>query len=116
MSTTLILQAGTVCGFEFSDTAASVICKEMGYVNMTHWISSSYPYTWDIQDSYPIVLDYVSCSEEDVSFSDCSFDTEHYCGHGEDVFLVCGRPGKEYCVKIFIIYKLLHDVEYYLIL
>ena len=87
------MQAGTVCDDDFSDAAAAVICNEMGYENLTYWISSNY---WrDIQDSYPIVLDSVRCSEEDVSFSNCSFQGPRFnSDHREDVFLVCGRQGK----------------------
>ena len=91
MSNTLIPQAGTVCDYNFSDVAASVICSEMGYENMTYWSSGA---SRDMQESYPIVLGKVDCTEEDVSFSDCSVETRRSCSHKDDVFLVCGRQGK----------------------
>ena len=91
LTTHITLQAGTVCARGFSDAAAAVICSEMGYENLSSMMSGSY--YWDIQKSYPIILDEVRCSEEGASFSDCSFQAPRDCFHWEDVFLVCGRQG-----------------------
>ena len=93
-----MLQAGTVCEEGFSDAAAAVVCKELGYYeNTAYWITSNYTSssTWDIQESYPIMLDNVNCSEENVSFSDCNIQGAHNCVHSEDVFLMCAyRQGE----------------------
>jgi hypothetical protein len=80
-------QVGTVCDDHFSDLSASAICQEMGYTYEGSW---SHGNLWpDVQNEHTITLDNVICQTE--SFGECSYATTHNCGHGEDVFLNCGR-------------------------
>ena len=79
---------GTVCDDMFNDTAAAVICSEMGFSCSTGWTRKFWE---EIQKRYPIVLDDVECRSENMSFSDCNFKTTSNCGHNEDIFLGCGK-------------------------
>ena len=64
---------------------AEVICREMGYDGLTSWDYGNY---WEIQESFPIVLDEISCSA-DSPFASCDFYVRHDCDHSDDVHLVC---------------------------
>ena len=88
------LQEGTVCDDGFNDISATVICREMGYKHgISYTWGTDYGITaWDIQESYPIVLDDINCTDPDLTFSNCSYDspdTRDY--HWEDVFLYCSE-------------------------
>ncbi|KAL5253796.1 hypothetical protein ACHWQZ_G013538 [Mnemiopsis leidyi] len=78
--------AGTVCDDNFNSKSAALICKEMGYKCSVGWHSGS---NWDIQNEYGIYLDNIQCGPGNSSFSDCIYDTQHNCGHSEDIFLSC---------------------------
>ncbi|XP_063683738.1 multiple epidermal growth factor-like domains protein 10 isoform X2 [Bolinopsis microptera] len=81
----LLYKGGTVCDDSFDATAATAICRNLGYTDMNRW--SSRGTRIEIQDSYEITLDNVDCS--DPHWGSCSFSEENNCGHIEDVFLSC---------------------------
>ena len=83
-------QGGTVCGKNFSDKTASLLCQELGYKGAHSWTVGL---NWDVQQSYNTVLSEVLCSDLVNSFSECVYKTEidssTDCGHDLDVFLTC---------------------------
>ncbi|KAL5253627.1 hypothetical protein ACHWQZ_G013415 [Mnemiopsis leidyi] len=80
----LLYNGGTVCDDGFDDTAATAICREMGYNAASHWDSIS---VYESQAGYDIKLDDVSCPSG--NWSNCTYSLMHNCGHSEDVFLEC---------------------------
>ena len=79
---TTLSNPGTVCDNKFSDTAATVICREMG------WESG---YSWIIQYWYDFVLEDIQCNNIKQPFYNCGYNTNADCSpyHSEDVFLNC---------------------------
>ena len=99
MKQCIFQQVGTVCDDEFSDLSASAICQKMGYNTEASW---SYGNLWpSVQDGYSIALDNVNCQTE--NFEECSYDTTHNCGHGDDVFLNCGKCKQPVLLNIAVI-------------
>ena len=76
-----------MCDDSFSDTDATVICKEMNYIGSKSWKNFN---GWDtLQSSYDIVLDDINCEDANQRFGNCNYTRSHNCGHTEDVFLNC---------------------------
>ena len=86
----LLYNGGTVCDDAFETIDANVICLHMGFEGVNGWqqFSSSIPGDWSFRLSYEIKLDEIVC--DDVrGWNECTYVTNHNCGHGEDVFLSC---------------------------
>ena len=90
LSIIVSFQAGTVCGQNFSDQSARMLCQDLGYRGADSWATGL---KWDIQQSYSTVLSEALCSNQTKSFSECIYKTElansTHCGHELDVFLSC---------------------------
>ena len=98
---TIFNQVGTVCDDGFSELSASAICQEMGYTYAGSWSNGN---LWpSVQEAHEIVLDNVECGTE--SFAECTYLTTHNCGHGEDVFLNCGRCKQPVHLNIAVLFK-----------
>jgi hypothetical protein len=87
----LLYQGGTVCDDNFDFTAATAICKYLGFTDAIRWTIHE---DFDIQSIYMIRLDDVECNYED--WDSCSYNDVKEninCAHTEDVFLSCNPTG-----------------------
>ena len=85
----LLYKGGTVCDDHFSYNSADAICRLLGYGSHYSWTSGQ---KWGIQSVLDIHMDDVRCSSG--YWSSCNYITDHNCGHGEDIFLACKKPGE----------------------
>ncbi|XP_046418922.1 uncharacterized protein LOC124179001 isoform X6 [Neodiprion fabricii] len=78
---------GTVCDDDFSDTAATVICRSLGYGGPATAIKNG---AFGPGDG-PIWLDEVFCSGNETQLYRCDHEHwgRHNCGHDEDVGVRC---------------------------
>ena len=83
----LLYEGGTVCDDNFDDNAANAICHEMGNSGSTSWYGGRTFSFGELQNSFEITLDDVTCTDDD--WNSCTYSTSHNCGHSEDVFLSC---------------------------
>ena len=88
-------QWGTICNDGFTDIAASVACRSLGWSDGTvlHSACEGTP------GSGPIWLDEVSCSGSEEHLSDCSHTGVggHDCTHLKDVTVTCqGEPSDQF--------------------
>lgn len=77
---------GTVCDDSFDDADALRACRSLGYVNGTVTATQIQAYGGG---TGTILMDDVSCSSSAFYLSDCTWNTQHNCGHGEDVGVEC---------------------------
>ena len=96
----LLSNGGTVCDDSFSDNSAEAICRKMGFMGIMSW---SFGEKFRMQNEKEITLTDVECTTNE--WSSCTFNYNHNCGHGEDLFLQCDGVGmsaisikKFYCV------------------
>jgi len=80
-------QWGTVCDDHFSDLAATVVCRELGYFNGTE-ASNTQPGTGKIW------MDDVKCAGSESTLVNCPRSNwgSNNCEHSEDVGVVCSPP------------------------
>ncbi|KAL5259990.1 hypothetical protein ACHWQZ_G010191 [Mnemiopsis leidyi] len=81
--------AGTVCGKNFNNKSANILCQELGFRGADTWKTGL---LWDIQNSYDVALSEVLCSPNAESFNECIYNTStdsSTCGHHSDVHLSC---------------------------
>ena len=83
-----------MCDDNFNSISATLICREMNFNCSLGWFAGA---NWDIQNEYETKLDNIACGSGNSSFADCSYDTQHNCGHSEDVFLSCGESPSLSC-------------------
>ncbi|XP_046753306.1 uncharacterized protein LOC124403977 isoform X4 [Diprion similis] len=78
---------GTVCDDDFSDKAATVICRSLGYEGQATAIKNG---AFGPGDG-PIWLDEVFCSGNETQLYRCDHENwgRHNCGHDEDVGVRC---------------------------
>ncbi|XP_063678290.1 deleted in malignant brain tumors 1 protein-like [Bolinopsis microptera] len=92
----LLYKGGTVCDDRFDNDAANAICKDMGYNSAQSWDNAGSASLYPNQESYDIKLDDVTCNKNDNNdWADCSYNTNHNCGHYEDVLLTCSGVAAE---------------------
>ncbi|XP_033752445.1 deleted in malignant brain tumors 1 protein-like isoform X2 [Pecten maximus] len=73
---------GTVCDDHFDEQAATVVCRMLGFdLGITTNVFG--------EGSGDIVLDDVRCEGTETSLINCTYRTEHNCGHTEDIGVVC---------------------------
>ncbi len=80
-------QWGTVCDDDWDINDASVVCRQLGYLEATTaWQSAHFG-----QGSGEIFMDDVDCDGSDKRLGDCDFRGwgVHNCGHGEDASVTC---------------------------
>ena len=86
---TFNLQIGTVCGRHFTNKAASLVCQQMGYMQAESWKVGN---KWEIQQSFPVLVENIECGHNVTSLSKCNFfpkSGDSFCTHEIDVFLKC---------------------------
>ncbi|XP_074837755.1 lysyl oxidase homolog 2 [Carettochelys insculpta] len=93
---------GTVCDDDFSLTAASVACKQMGYVDAVSWASSA-KYG---KGEGKIWMDNVHCTGKETTLAACTSNGWGIsdCKHTEDVGIVCNEkriPGFQFDKSYF---------------
>ncbi|XP_069125491.1 LOW QUALITY PROTEIN: uncharacterized protein [Argopecten irradians] len=72
---------GSVCDDLWDDNDASVVCRMLGYQGTMTDIFG--------EGSGDIVLDDVRCEGTESSLNNCTYRTDHNCGHSEDVGVLC---------------------------
>ncbi|XP_070188952.1 neurotrypsin-like [Littorina saxatilis] len=92
-------QWGTVCDDNFDVNDARVVCRMLGYselhvpLRMDVFLASLQPLVRGTaaygQWTGSILMDDVNCVGTETSLSQCSFVTNHNCGHSEDVGIDC---------------------------
>ena len=87
---------GTVCDDSFTDNAADLACKKMGYAYGT---MLSNGLTVDGSLSQSIMLDDVSCPSYATSIDACSYSTSHNCAHDEDVGVKCFKSSPKFRIS-----------------
>ncbi|KAK6180370.1 hypothetical protein SNE40_012539 [Patella caerulea] len=79
---------GTVCDDLFSKSAASVVCKQLGY---THGEAVAKSYFGTVTGGNNIFLDNVECNGSEARIDDCKKNVwkQNDCDHTEDVGVFC---------------------------
>ncbi|KAL8599291.1 hypothetical protein ACOMHN_008006 [Nucella lapillus] len=80
-------QRGTVCDDGASNALAAVVCRQLGF-NTSNAIITKVPPSAG-RTSLPIVLDDVICAGNETSLDECQHETQHNCGHNEDLGIDC---------------------------
>lgn len=79
-------QWGSVCDDGFSvDLAGDIACKQLGYIGAVSFTSGTLPG----DETLPINIDDIECTDQEQKLSDCGRAVIHNCIHPEDVNLVC---------------------------
>lgn len=82
---------GTICDYYFSTLEGSVICRQLGFYDVSE--TFNYAYYPPASNNTPITLTYVFCSGDEAQFGDCysihSSWHNRYCTHKDDVGVVC---------------------------
>ena len=89
---------GTLCGNNFNDASADLICKSNGYDKHEFWTKNDYDLVpKDFTDSIGIGiaiqgLDCEGISGNEHTFENCnwSFETDN-CTHADDIYMICGN-------------------------
>ena len=94
-SGTLLFQSDTgvmvtVCDDYFDTDVGALICRLMGYAGYDSYRQSRDSARYD----YSIGMDDLDCPSDATSlWDDCSFTTNHNCGHDEDLSITCMNYG-----------------------
>ena len=80
-----------MCDDRFNDIAAEAICLYMEYSYSIGWTSAKD--ITEFRETLEITLDDVECSS--AYWNSCTFSEKNDCGHGEDVFLTCGKDAED---------------------
>ena len=83
---------GSLCDDLFDDTAASVVCRQLGYGEGKAKAVLGGAYG---QGTGPILLDNVRCDGTEADIRDCQHNMwhQHNCDHCEDAGVVCCNRG-----------------------
>lgn len=81
---------GTVCNIGWGESDAQVACRQLGFVNVSSALSSSFR----MGANSPIYLSNVRCFGNETSLLGCPQDTigSNNCMHSQDVAIVCSSP------------------------
>ncbi|KAF6096411.1 serine protease 12 [Phyllostomus discolor] len=80
-------QWGTVCGDQWDDMDAEVVCRQLGLSGVARaWTQAHFG-----AGAGPVLLDEVRCTGNELSVEQCPKSPwgEHDCGHGEDAGVSC---------------------------
>jgi len=82
---------GTICDdiFDYNNNAATVFCSSLGLPSSGAEVISYYGGNTGHQGSGVIAMDDVSCIGDEADLTYCGYTTNHNCGHGEDVGVIC---------------------------
>lgn len=80
---------GTVCDDNFDASAASVVCRQLGFTGGT-----VRPLAYFGRGTLPIVLDDVSCYGTESRLNQCASRGVTDCSHAEDVGVECIAPSE----------------------
>lgn len=80
---------GSVCDDGFTDESAKVFCRSLGLPFTDAKAISEYGGETGHQGHGNITMDNVECSGYEYNLTECSWTSEHNCGHKEDVGVVC---------------------------
>ena len=90
-------QWGTVCDDGFDDYTARVVCRQLGLP----WTAATADYSVPGNEELDILMDDLSCSGTESSLALCYYNSDHNCGHSEDVGeSLIGPTGKITTMKI----------------
>ena len=83
-------QWGTVCHHGWNLSAASVVCRQLGYPLAIDAPSNSYQFG---RGTGTIWMDNVQCTGNEAHLGDCSFDgwEVNSCSHYEDAGVICAN-------------------------
>ncbi|XP_070178921.1 uncharacterized protein [Littorina saxatilis] len=87
---------GTVCDDYFGTEEAAVVCRQLGYTDLTQSTTTSHQGA----SSLPILLDDVNCAEDEASLELCNHNGVgiHNCGGYEQQWIRCAAPGGDGCL------------------
>ena len=90
---------GTVCDDGWDDIDATVVCKQLGYLDGIAKIEAFFGFG---DMSAPIWRDEAACTGSELRVQDCAGNAwgVHDCGHGEDAGVVCNTGCKMSCSVI----------------
>ena len=80
---------GTICNDNFGLQEATVVCRQLGYEQVIRFPSANLDNSFG-QGSGRIWLNEVDCTGTEDSILQCSYLPDNFCGHDEDVGVVCG--------------------------
>ena len=80
---------GTICNDNFGMEEARVVCRQLGYEQVIRFPSANLANSFG-QGSGRIWLNEVDCTGTEDSILQCSYAPDNFCGHVEDVGVVCG--------------------------
>ena len=90
---------GTICDDDWANSAAQVVCRQLGYLRVERSTLEFGP------GNGTIWLDNVGCTGNESSLLECNHGGlgEHNCAHSEDIGVVCSselRHGSKYTVYL----------------
>ena len=87
---------GAVCEIDFTNEAAGVACRQMGY-DTGRWYTETDAGRWkkDKDDNFPFTANKVACGGNETTFKECDYQRlDIHCKHYQDVVIACrGEKG-----------------------
>jgi len=85
---------GTICDDGWDDIDATVVCRELGYLNGT--TTTATRYVQNGSDSVPVWLSQVDCLGNESKLLHCvhkGFGNVGNCSHAQDIGVLCNSNG-----------------------